>query len=558
MPNTENSFEQLQARIIELEKENKSLTEFAELSSDWFWEQDDKCRFTRFFGMSTEKLHRDQQLFIGKLRWEMPIHGLSKNEIDAHIQCCMQHKPFHDFEYKVPGDDGQLQHYMISGKPIFNTEGLFTGYHGVGRNITVLRAAQNEVANSQRQLLQILQGSPIPTFVIDHNHTITHWNKACEVLTGRSAQDAINQKNSWEGFYIGSRPTMADFVVDKMPPNAIKQHYGDKFAFSKLINGAYEGEEFFPNMGSTGLWLFFNASPLLDADGNTVGAIETLQNVTDRVLAEQTERKHHLALQETHHNLQDTMQQLIEAKKLAGLGRLVAGVAHELNTPLGNILLGLSSSQQLLAELTSSFQQNTLSKKQLAEFISEENLSQNLMNDNLKCGINLINRFKELSSDEAHKEASSFHPYNTIENIFLLVTNECQTRGVSLKNNIPSDMKITSHQTVFEQIAFSLLENSLRHGFKDTGQFSVDYQSSENHISFHFSDNGIGMDDKTLNHAFDPFYSSSLGQGTSGLGLYRVFNLASAVLGGKVSIQNLDVGLRVSLTFPYQHETNCI
>ena len=552
MPDHHNSQEYLKARILDLEKENKILTEFADLSSDWFWEQDTEFRFTRFFGMSTQKLRRDQQLFIGQLRWEMPIHGLTPEELSTHIECCEQHKPFHDFEYEVPGNDNQLQRYVISGSPLFDQDGTFTGYHGVGRNITELRTAQNAVAKSQRQLFQILQGSPIPTFVIDQSHTVTHWNKACEMLTGLSSAEVINQQNSWRGFYLEPRPTLADLVVENVPLMTVKKHYGNKLALSTLINGAYGAEDFFPNMGSSGLWLNFNASPLLDTQGNIIGAIETLQNVTDRVLAEQTERKHYVELQQAHIELQDTIQQLVEAKKLAGFGRLVSGIAHELNTPLGNILLSLSSSQQLLSELTSNFNQSTLSKRQMTEFIKEATESQTLMSENLNRCINLIQRFKELRSDQELSSPAIFHPSEAINDVFILVEHECAKRNISLRNNIAPELSMTNDQGVFEQIAFSLLENSLIHGLMDAGEFIVNSSITNKELIITFADNGSGMDEKALSQAFDPFFSSQMGQGTSGLGLYRVFNLVTAVLGGKVSIHNLDPGLMVSLSLPHE------
>jgi len=120
--------QQLEQRIKELEKDNKILSDFADLSSDWFWEQDADLRFTRFFGLSTEKLQRDQKLFFGKQRWDMPICGLSKEQLQAHIDCCMNHQPFRDFEYEVPGDDGSLQRYSISGTPIYNDKEEFAGF----------------------------------------------------------------------------------------------------------------------------------------------------------------------------------------------------------------------------------------------------------------------------------------------------------------------------------------------------------------------------------------------------------------------------------------------
>jgi PAS domain S-box-containing protein len=550
MSDTHDTIKMLKARLLEVEKENELLIEFAELSTEWFWEQDEHCRFTRFFGVSPQKIQRNQELFIGKCRWEMPISGISDEELQAHIDCCAQNKPFHDFEYEVQGDNNQTQHYMVSGNPRFDEDGRFTGYHGVGRNLTELRSVQNEVATSHRQLFQILQGTPTATYVIDKNHTITHWNKACEVLTGVPAKETINGSNTWRGFYTEARKTLADLVVDQASLEVVQQYYSNKLSASKLIEGAYEAEDFFPSMGKNGLWLNFSASPLLDAQGNIIGAIETLKNVTARVIAEQTNQMQYLQLQQTHKELQGTIEQLIEAKRLVGLGQLVAGVAHELNTPLSNALLSLNNSQDSLTELSSSFNSGTLSQKQMREYLSKEDTSNYLMEENLSRCIRLINRFKELSHDQKRNSLSQFHPHTVISEIFKLVNKESQRRNILLTNSVPPALTITQDQGAFEQVIFCLLENSLKHGLQDTGEFSINCYESESSLTFNFSDNGCGLDETMIKHAFDPFFTSKFGQGNSGLGLYRVFNFATSVFGGSVSIHNLDPGLRITLTFP--------
>ncbi|WP_415882294.1 ATP-binding protein [Neptuniibacter sp. QD34_54] len=545
------SIEALEKKIRELEEENEILSDFAGLSSEWFWEQDASFRFVRFWGMLTEKLQRKQSLFIGKRRWEMPIQGLTAEEIQAHIDCYEQHLPFRDFEYEVPGNDGAIQHYSVSGKPAYDREGNFTGYRGVGRNLTLLHNAQKAVRASQQQLSQILQGSPIATFVIDKEHKVTHWNKACEALTGVPANEAIGRDDSWRGFYAESRPTMADLVVDNAPVAKIREYYDYHFAVSSLISGACEAEDLFPNIGPSGHWLHFNASPLLDTEGNTVGAIETLQDITDRVKAQQAEKDHHLKLKRAHEELQSTLQQLVEAKKLAGLGRLVSGVAHELNSPLGNILLGLTTAQNNLEEIQQSFECKNLSQSQLSQYLETAAESIALMDHNLNRSINLINRFKELSSDTKTKITSNFSLQEVALGVFGAYQHRCAERQIDLVTAVPSNLMICSNEEALEQILVSLLENSLNHAQLGEGsRIELTVTNVKSGIEIGFSDNGKGMNEKAKEHAFDPFFSSKMGHGTSGLGLYRVYNLVSVVLGGSINLYNNEPGLLVKITLP--------
>lgn len=135
-------------------------------------------------------------------------------------------------------------------------------------------------------LSQIVEGNPVATIVIDGEHRVTHWNRACEVLTGLAAADVIGTSGQWRAFYASERPILADLIISGAVEDALSNYYHGKFKRSALIAGAYEAEDFFPAFGTGGKWLFFTAAPIRDADGNVVGAIETLQDVTQRHLSE--------------------------------------------------------------------------------------------------------------------------------------------------------------------------------------------------------------------------------------------------------------------------------
>jgi PAS domain S-box-containing protein len=145
---------------------------------------------------------------------------------------------------------------------------------------------QNEIS-----LSQILRGSPIPTFVIDTNHVVTHCNPAFEKLSGIAAKDLIGTKNQWLAFYPVARPVLADFIVDGTTEEKIRLYYAGKFRRSILVDGGYEAQDFFSSLDRKGKWLFFTAAPLRDRAGNMVGAIETLQDITEQKTAEQALRE---------------------------------------------------------------------------------------------------------------------------------------------------------------------------------------------------------------------------------------------------------------------------
>ena len=149
---------------------------------------------------------------------------------------------------------------------------------------------QPSLKESEKRLSEIVQGLSIAAFVIDENHVITHCNKAFENLTGFSAEVLVGTQNQWKTFYPSQRPILADFIVHGASEKEIATYYADKYRKSSLIEGAYEAEDFFPNLKGGGKWLFFTAAPLIDDKGKVVGAIETLQDISDRKKAEEALR----------------------------------------------------------------------------------------------------------------------------------------------------------------------------------------------------------------------------------------------------------------------------
>lgn len=162
----------------------------------------------------------------------------------------------------------------------------------IGRRNERFRQIELELVDNQRTQSQIIQGSTIPTFVIDKNHVVTHWNKALEKMSGWPAHEVVGTNRQWSPFWDRERPTMADVILDQIDENEIQKLYGSQWRKSALIEGAYEAEFFFPQFGEEGKWLWFTAAPIKSPDGTIVGAIETLWDKTDDVKAAEERERH--------------------------------------------------------------------------------------------------------------------------------------------------------------------------------------------------------------------------------------------------------------------------
>ena len=158
---------------------------------------------------------------------------------------------------------------------------------------------QNSLLEMTKLLSQIIDGASVPSLVIDRQHRVTHWNTACERMTGVRRSEVLGSRGAWKVFYKEQRPLLAEMIVDGVDEATLKSLYGDQMKRSSTIAGGVEVEAFFPHFGASGKWLFFTAAPLRDAQGQVIGAIETLQDVTDRRTSEEALLKHRNELEET-------------------------------------------------------------------------------------------------------------------------------------------------------------------------------------------------------------------------------------------------------------------
>jgi len=156
-----------------------------------------------------------------------------------------------------------------------------------------LQTVEKELVERQRDLSQIVQGSTLPTFVINKEHIVTHWNIACEKLTGYKADEIVGTDKHWKPFRQKKRPLMADVIVDQLGEEEIRKYYGNEWRKSALIEGAYQAEQFFPQIGGESKWLLFTAAPIRGAGGDITGSIQTLWDITERKKSQEALQKAH-------------------------------------------------------------------------------------------------------------------------------------------------------------------------------------------------------------------------------------------------------------------------
>lgn len=272
----------------------------------------------------------------------------------------------------------------------------------------------------------------------------------------------------------------------------------------------------------------------------------TLHRTQEQMEREMEERKRaHAALEREREEqkilirkLEQAMNQLVQAEKLASLGSLVAGVAHELNTPLGNSLTVASTLQEVIAEFSRQVEARTLTRQALVDFLAQCREAALLVEKNSQRAADLIGNFKQVAVDQTSMRRRRFDLRQSIDEVLCTLRPKLKHTRHELELTVEPGIMMESYPGPIEQIITNLLNNSLQHGFDGitSGAICVSAEAGEDRVVLRYRDNGIGMSEAVAKRVFDPFFTTKLGSGGSGLGLYIVYNLTSAVLGGSISL----------------------
>jgi PAS domain S-box-containing protein len=413
------------------------------------------------------------------------------------------------------------------------------------RDISDRKQAEQLARELEHRIRQVYENLPIAVFAIDAQHTVTFWNPQMTRLTGVAASEVVGTKDSWRGIYPTPRPCLVNLLVDGADPEALESFYPGRLRRSTDIPGALEGEDYFANHdGSKGMWGRYCAAPLRNADGHISGAIETLIDVTQlkriQTNLQDLNRELEGRVEVRNQELQRAMGQLVQSEKLAALGSLVAGVAHELNTPIGNVMAVAST----LVEEAAAFSQKLLAGharrsdvERGAKRIEEASV---LIERNAVRAAKLINDFKEVAVDQTSSRRRQFQLLAVVQEVLHTAQPLFKTARHHVNLDISEDLVLDSYPGPLEQVLTNLLANSIRHGFegREDGQITLQAQRDGDRVLLHYSDDGCGIAASSLPHIFEPFYTTKLGRGGSGLGMYIVYNLVSNVLGGHIGIES--------------------
>jgi two-component system sensor histidine kinase ChiS len=258
-------------------------------------------------------------------------------------------------------------------------------------------------------------------------------------------------------------------------------------------------------------------------------------------------------LSETLAHLQATQQQLIQTEKMAALGQLVAGVAHEINTPVGVGVMAASFLEQETREITEAYAEKTLHQSDFEEYIGCASESSATILSNLNRIAELIHRFKQVAVDQTSEERRTFNLKKYIEDIVVSFSLKYDKTKYTVTTHCPEKLVLNNSPGALIQILMNLFDNSFLHGFEDMqqGHVTIEVEEGNAEILFRYSDDGKGMNETQIKKLFEPFFTTKRSQGRTGLGMHIVYNLVTQTLGGQIECQSeIERGTTFLITIP--------
>jgi PAS domain S-box-containing protein len=471
---------------------------------------------------------------IGDITVAIYVHP----EARAQYQFLMQRDGMvREFEYQVRQRGGAVLWLSDSATAVRDESGQIIRYEGTVRDITDQKRAEDAIAEGRRLLQQVIDTVPAVINVKDKQLRYILMNRYMAGIFGVEPADAIGRTTT---------DLMSRYGAQKTDEN-------DKRVLAAGTGLGFYEEEYLDSSGNLRHWLV-NKLPLLDADGEIESIVTVALDIGERKRGEAEMRKAKDAAEAALRNLRETQQSLIEAEKLAALGRLVAGVAHEVNNPVGISLTVASSLERKTAMFAAEVARGDLRRSSLNDFLEASRDASSQLVANLNRAAELITSFKQVAADRNYSDQRVFDLGDLTEQVVMSLRPGLRKHHLTLNVDCQPNLSMNSYPGPYGQVLTNLFLNAVAHAFPDGRPGVVDIQvreSGKDNVEILFSDNGCGMSLDVRRRAFDPFFTTRRDQGGTGLGLHIVYSIVTNRLGGRLDLDSEPGGgTRIQIILP--------
>ncbi|MFZ6754928.1 GAF domain-containing sensor histidine kinase [Undibacterium sp. Dicai25W] len=481
--------------------------------------------------------------------------------IAGHVSTALQNLMSVDrLEQAVKQRTAMLEHQVEERR---KAESLQRALYQIAE-LSVFASAEDRKFSRLHQILQELMA--VPNFVVALFHEDTQ-EFSVEYFVDEIDDDATGSR-----FPLGAG--MTSYVVRKKQAQLINQttlseliQRGEIQVLGNVSAYSWIGAPLFADDRLYGVIIIQSYQPTLTYTQADLELIAFVANhvaaAFARITADEEVRQAKLELEQKNNklnlaleNLKTAQAELIGQEKLASLGRLVAGVAHEINTPLGICVTATSHMVEELSCIKKDFAEGNLKKDGLTDFLSVLDQALRITTTNIQRGADLVKSFKQVAVDQSSESIREFDMHQYLEEVLFSLQPKLKGKKFEVSLECPKGIKMKTYPGAISQIITNLITNSLLHGFEgaDKGKMQIHVElddESQGHVVLHYRDDGKGMTSAELEKLFEPFYTTKRGNGGSGLGAHIVYNLVTGPLAGQVKVKSEPgQGLQYHMKFP--------
>jgi len=462
-----------------------------------------------------------------------------------------------DYEMLMTCKNGTKKTIVWNSFSRKNEEGEIIGYLGFGYDVTDEKKIKEVIEISKKRLRTIIDLVPSSIFVKDINGVFLAVNKSTSDFYGLDIYNMIgkNQKDLVLSLDRLEKMLQQDRqVIERGEPMEIAE------------------EQYTDHKGNV-LWQKTVKVPCPDNLFGEPAVLGIATDITKIKMAEKElfetnlellEHKNHLEelvsertleLQKSLDYLKETQNKLIESEKMAALGSLVAGVAHEINTPVGIGVTAASHLEESAMSFEELYKSGNILRTDFEKFLELSLLSSRMILSNMKRAADLIQSFKQVAVDQSSQEQRFFRIHEYIDEILMSLHSKFKHTAYTIEVICPEEFEINSYPGALSQIITNLVVNSLKHGFEDLdeGSITIDIRKSKKNALIVYEDTGKGISKENLEKIFDPFFTTKRGFGGSGLGMNIVYNLVTQSLNGSIKCNSIvGQGTLFEIKFPVE------
>lgn len=444
--------------------------------------------------------------------------------------------------------------------PYYDEEGKLLGIVGATIDISARKEMENELKRVNVVTAAILDSVPGMLYLYDDQGKLVFWNKNHEIMTGYNADELRNR--SLLDWYAND-PESIEHVTKGLEITAtggvgtaeanLQCKDGTKIPMyftAKAI--VIAGKSYFVGVGldmtdkkrteqqlqelneTLEKKVEERTNELTEANEELTGVNEELYAMNEEIQAMNEE------LMDTNERMREMQGFLVESEKMAALGNMVAGISHEINTPVGVGVTAASSLVDLTQELLSLKEQGTLTDQILESYLEDIEATSNIILKNLNRASRLVHSFKQLSVDQSVEPRRTFKVKEYLDEILISLSPSLKKTRISVDYQCDEKLEIDGFPGAFAQIITNLVLNSLYHGYTPdmVGHIQMNFSAQKQNVLLEYQDDGIGMTPDVLSKIFDPFYTTKRGSGGSGLGLFVIYGIITNQYKGSIRCES--------------------